>query len=94
MRITISGEFLHAAPNAAHLGRRNASHAGASDEHGDAAWLFNRSLIGDPVVTTGSSRGIEYGNSYSDWNMSYAQYKKGPRSWPARSGFPRAGSAL
>jgi lipoprotein-anchoring transpeptidase ErfK/SrfK len=78
MRITISGEFLHAAPwNAAHLGRRNASHGCVGMSTGDAAWLFNRSLIGDPVVTTGSSRGIEYGNGYSDWNMSYAQYKKG-----------------
>ena len=78
MRITTSGEFLHAAPwNAAHLGRRNASHGCVGMSTGDAAWLFNRSLIGDPVVTTGSSRGIEYGNGYSDWNMSYAQYKKG-----------------
>lgn len=78
MRITISGEFLHAAPwNAAHLGRRNASHGCVGMSTADAAWLFNRSLIGDPVVTTGSSRGIEYGNGYSDWNMSYAKYKKG-----------------
>jgi lipoprotein-anchoring transpeptidase ErfK/SrfK len=78
MRITISGEFLHAAPwNAAHLGRRNASHGCVGMSTGDAAWLFNRSLIGDPVVTTGSSRRVEYGNGYSDWNMSYAQYKKG-----------------
>jgi len=77
MRITLSGEFLHAAPwNAAHLGRRNASHGCVGMSTGDAAWLFSRSLIGDPVVTTGSSRGIEYGNGYSDWNMSYAQYKK------------------
>ena len=78
MRITTSGEFLHAAPwNAAHLGRRNASHGCVGMSTGDAAWLFNRSLIGDPVVTTGSSRGIEYGNGYSDWNMSYAKYEKG-----------------
>jgi lipoprotein-anchoring transpeptidase ErfK/SrfK len=78
MRITISGEFLHAAPwNAGNFGRRNASHGCVGMSTGDAAWLFNRSLIGDPVVTTGSSRGVEYGNGYSDWNMSYAQYKKG-----------------
>jgi lipoprotein-anchoring transpeptidase ErfK/SrfK len=78
MRITISGEFLHAAPwNAGNFGRRNASHGCVGMSTGDAAWLFNRSLIGDPVVTTGSSRGIEYGNGYSDWNMSYAEYKKG-----------------
>ena len=78
MRITSSGEFLHAAPwNAAYFGRRNASHGCVGMSTGNAAWLFSRTLIGDPVVTTGSSRGMEYGNGYSDWNMPYAQYKKG-----------------
>jgi lipoprotein-anchoring transpeptidase ErfK/SrfK len=78
MRITTSGEFLHAAPwNAAYLGRRNASHGCVGMSTANAAWLFNRTLIGDPVITTGSSRGMEYGNGYSDWNMSYAKYKKG-----------------
>ena len=78
MRITMSGEFLHAAPwNAAHFGRRNASHGCVGMSTGDAAWLFNRTLIGDPVITTGTSRGMEYGNGWSDWNMSYAKYKKG-----------------
>jgi lipoprotein-anchoring transpeptidase ErfK/SrfK len=78
MRITSSGEFLHAAPwNAGYFGRSNASHGCVGMSTGDAAWLFNRTLIGDPVITTGSSRGTEYGNGYSDWNMSYAKYKKG-----------------
>ena len=78
MRITSSGEFLHAAPwNAAYFGRRNASHGCVGMSTGDAAWLFSRTMIGDPVVTTGTSRRIEHGNGYSDWNMSYAQYKKG-----------------
>jgi lipoprotein-anchoring transpeptidase ErfK/SrfK len=78
MRITSSGEFLHAAPwNAAYFGRRNASHGCVGMSTGDAAWLFSRTLIGDPVVTTGTSRRTEDGNGYSDWNMSYTQYKKG-----------------
>jgi lipoprotein-anchoring transpeptidase ErfK/SrfK len=78
MRITNSGEFLHAAPwNAAYFGRRNASHGCVGMSTANAAWLFNRTLIGDPVITTGSSRGVEYGNGYSDWNVSYAKYKKG-----------------
>ena len=59
------------------FGRRNASHGCVGMSTGDAAWLFNRSLIGDPVVTTGTSRGMEHGNGYSDWNVSYAKYKKG-----------------
>jgi lipoprotein-anchoring transpeptidase ErfK/SrfK len=78
MRITQSGEFLHAAPwNAGNFGRRNASHGCVGMSTGNASWLFNRTLIGDPVVTTGTSRHMEYGNGYGDWNMSYAQYKKG-----------------
>jgi len=78
MRITSSGEFLHAAPwNAGNFGRRNASHGCTGMSTGDAAWLFNRVLIGDPVITTGSSRGMEPGNGYGDWNLSYAQYAKG-----------------
>ena len=78
MRITSSGEFLHAAPwNAGHFGRRNASHGCVGMSTRDASWLFHHTLIGDPVVTTGTSRRVEHGNGYSDWNISYAQYKKG-----------------
>jgi lipoprotein-anchoring transpeptidase ErfK/SrfK len=78
MRITSSGEFLHAAPwNAGYFGRSNASHGCVGMSTANAAWLFSRTLIGDPVITTGSSRGMEYGNGYSDWNISYAKYKKG-----------------
>ena len=78
MRITSSGEFLHAAPwNAGNFGRRNASHGCTGMSTSNAAWLFNRVLIGDPVITTGSSRGMEPGNGYGDWNVPYAKYKKG-----------------
>jgi lipoprotein-anchoring transpeptidase ErfK/SrfK len=78
LRITNSGEFIHSAPwNAAHFGRRNASHGCTGMSNRDAAWMYGNTLIGDPVVTTGSNRRVEDGNGYSDWNLSYAQYKKG-----------------
>jgi lipoprotein-anchoring transpeptidase ErfK/SrfK len=78
IRITNSGEFLHSAPwNAAYFGRRNASHGCVGMSNGNAAWLYTHTLIGDPVITTGSSRRVEDGNGWSDWNLSYAQYKKG-----------------
>lgn len=78
MRVTWSGEFLHAAPwNAAYLGRTNASHGCVGMSTANAAWLFNRVQIGDPVVTTGSSRGLEKGNGYTDWDVSWSQYQKG-----------------
>jgi lipoprotein-anchoring transpeptidase ErfK/SrfK len=78
LRITNSGEFLHSAPwNAAHFGRRNASHGCTGMSNGNAAWLYSNTLIGDPVITTGTNRRVEDGNGYSDWNLSYKQYKKG-----------------
>lgn len=78
MRITNTGEFLHAAPwNAGNMGVRNASHGCVGMNTADAAWLFNTVNIGDPVVTTGSSRGLEKGNGWTDWDVSYAQFSKG-----------------
>ena len=78
MRITNSGEFLHSAPwNAAVFGRRNASHGCVGMSTSNAAWLIHNSMIGDPVVTTGSDRGIEPGNGFSDWNASFKEYAKG-----------------
>ena len=78
LRITNSGEFLHSAPwNAAHLGRRNASHGCVGMTVRDSQWLYENTLIGDPVVTTGTSRGLEQGNGYADWDISYERYAKG-----------------
>ena len=78
MRITNSGEFLHAAPwNSGNFGRRNASHGCVGMSTGNARWLFDQVLIGDPVITTGSRRRVELGNGYADWNLSYPQYAKG-----------------
>ena len=78
MRITNTGEFLHAAPwNAGNMGVRNASHGCVGMNTSDAAWLFNTVKIGDPVVTTGSSRGLEKGNGWTDWDVSYSQFSKG-----------------
>jgi len=78
LRVTSSGEFLHAAPwNAAYLGRVNASHGCIGMSTPNGAWLFNLTKIGDPVVTTGSSRELEDGNGYTDWDLSWAQYQKG-----------------
>jgi lipoprotein-anchoring transpeptidase ErfK/SrfK len=78
LRITNSGEFLHSAPwNAGNFGRRNASHGCTGMSTADAGWLYERTLVGDPVVTTGTSKSMELGNGYGDWNESYKQYAKG-----------------
>lgn len=78
MRITNSGEFLHAAPwNVANMGIRNSSHGCIGMNTADAQWLFNAVNIGDPVVVVGTDRGLEKGNGWTDWDVSYAQFAKG-----------------
>jgi lipoprotein-anchoring transpeptidase ErfK/SrfK len=78
MRITYSGEFLHAAPwSVAYQGNSNVSHGCTGMSTANAAWLYNSSLVGDPVVFTGSDRGMTLDNGYGDWNESFKEYKQG-----------------
>jgi lipoprotein-anchoring transpeptidase ErfK/SrfK len=78
MRITNSGEFLHSAPwSVGSQGVANVSHGCTGMSVANSRWLIENSLIGDPVVTTGSDRGIEPGNGYTDWNASFKEYAKG-----------------
>ena len=78
MRVTNSGEFLHAAPwSVASQGRANVSHGCVGMSTANAARLYAMSRIGDPVVVTGTTRGIEPGNGWTDWNRSWARWKAG-----------------
>ena len=78
MQITASGEYLHAAPwNASRFGRSNSSHGCVGMSTSNAIWLYNRVRAGDPVITTGSDKELYQGNGYAEWNISYAQFKKG-----------------
>ncbi len=78
MRITNSGEFLHSAPwSTGSQGVANVSHGCTGMSVANSRYLIQNTLIGDPVVTTGTSRGIEPGNGYTDWNASFKEYKKG-----------------
>ena len=77
MRVTYTGEFIHAAPwSVGSQGSANVSHGCIGMSTEDAAWLYERSSVGDVVITTGSDRTIEYGNGYTDWDISYADYKE------------------
>jgi lipoprotein-anchoring transpeptidase ErfK/SrfK len=76
MRLTYSGEFLHAAPwSTGSQGRANVSHGCTGMSTADAKWLFDNSKVGDVVIYKNSSRGLESGNGYTAWNMSYSRWK-------------------
>jgi lipoprotein-anchoring transpeptidase ErfK/SrfK len=78
MRETYSGEFIHAAPwSVGSQGSENVSHGCIGMSPEDAAWLFSRSSVGDIVVVTGTDRELEEGNGWTDWNVSWAQYREG-----------------
>jgi len=79
MRITSSGEFLHAAPwSVAAQGRQNVSHGCVGMSPADARWLYQHSSIGDVVEVVGSRRALEPGNGWTDWNVSWREWRSGP----------------
>jgi lipoprotein-anchoring transpeptidase ErfK/SrfK len=77
-RITWSGQFIHAAPwSEGKQGHTNVSHGCVNVSEKMGAWLFNRTLMGDVIKVSGTEEKLKDGNGWTDWNMSYAEYKKG-----------------
>ena len=78
MRVTHSGEFLHAAPwSVGSQGVTNVSHGCVGMSTENAAWLFGISKRGDVVKTVNSGRPLDFGNGWTDWDISYKDYKEG-----------------
>ncbi|MGI8900083.1 MAG: Ig-like domain-containing protein [Nocardioides sp.] len=78
MRVTYSGEFLHAAPwSLASQGRANVSHGCVGMSTGDARWVYGLSNRGDVVEVTGTDRRMTLTNGYGDWNASFDDYRQG-----------------
>lgn len=78
MRLTYSGEFIHAAPwSVGYQGNSNVSHGCTGMSTDNAAWLFNMSRRGDVVEYTGSDKPMTLDNGYGDWNESYKTYEQG-----------------
>lgn len=78
MRLTNSGEFIHAAPwSVASQGNANVSHGCTGMSTADASWLYSRSHRGDVVKFVGSSRPLEDRNGWTDWNTSWKKWVAG-----------------
>jgi lipoprotein-anchoring transpeptidase ErfK/SrfK len=79
MRLTWSGEYVHAAPWSEWAqGKQDVSHGCTNVSMVNGKWLFENSLVGDPVVTTGTSRAMESGNGWGGgWNLGWADWKAG-----------------
>ncbi|GAB2596936.1 hypothetical protein Aab01nite_72390 [Paractinoplanes abujensis] len=77
-RITWSGQFIHAAPwSEGKQGKVNVSHGCVNVSEKMGAWLFDRTMMGDPITVSGTEEKLKNGNGWTDWNMSWEEYKKG-----------------
>ena len=78
MRLTYSGEFIHAAPwSVGSQGNANVSHGCTGMSTEQARWLYGISKRGDVVEYTGTDRPMTFTNGYGDWNQSFTQFAKG-----------------
>ena len=78
LRLTYSGEFLHAAPwSVSSQGHANVSHGCTGMSDANAKWMYDNSQVGDVVVYVGSKRPLEPGNGYTAWNTSFATWASG-----------------
>ncbi|MER8230579.1 Ig-like domain-containing protein [Streptomyces sp. NPDC101490] len=79
-RVTWSGEYVHAAPwSVGSQGVENVSHGCVGMSTGNAAWFYETVRPGD-IVKTVNSWGEEmdtFGNGFGDWNMPWADWRKG-----------------
>ena len=75
MRVTNSGEFVHAAPwSAGSQGRANVSHGCIGMSTSNAEWLFSQTNLGDVVEVVGTGVPQNLGNGITVWNEPWEEW--------------------
>lgn len=78
MRLTWTGEFVHAAPwSTGSQGRANVSHGCTGMSTANAKWLMDNSKVGDVVHFVNGSRKLEQDNGWTAWNVPFEEWTKG-----------------
>ena len=76
MRVTWTGEFIHAAPwSVGSQGKANVSHGCVGLSTDNAGWLYESTSIGDVVEFTGSDRKMEPSEGMGVWLYSWEDWK-------------------
>jgi lipoprotein-anchoring transpeptidase ErfK/SrfK len=77
-RMTWGGEFIHAAGwSVGDQGRRNVSHGCVNISPENAAWLFARTHVGDPITVRGTGVPLAPGNGWTVWDLPWSRYVHG-----------------
>jgi lipoprotein-anchoring transpeptidase ErfK/SrfK len=78
VRITWSGEYLHAAPwSVGAQGSSNVSHGCVNMSPSDAETYYGMVVPGDPVKVIGSSRAATWDNGWTMWAKNWKQWLRG-----------------
>jgi lipoprotein-anchoring transpeptidase ErfK/SrfK len=77
-RLTWSGQYIHSAPwSVGDQGHRNVSHGCVNLSPSNAKWMFDKTLIGDPITVRGTGDKLVPGNGWTPWNLSWKDFVKG-----------------
>ena len=75
MRVTYSGEFVHAAPwSVGSQGRANVSHGCIGMSTSNGQWLYDQTLVGDVVEVSGTGNVQNLGNGITVWNETWPSW--------------------
>jgi lipoprotein-anchoring transpeptidase ErfK/SrfK len=78
VRVTNSGEFVHAAPWNSQIGRANLSHGCTNLSAADAKWFYRFSRLGDVVrYPNAPGRAMPVWDGLGDWNVSWPEWRAG-----------------
>ncbi len=80
VRISNSGEYVHGAPwSVGSQGNSNVSHGCVNISPSNAQWYKDETLIGDPIILTGSPRPLETTNGWGHWQPKWSEWLKWSR---------------
>lgn len=85
VRISDTGEYVHGAPwSVGSQGNSNVSHGCINISPSNAQWFKDTTLIGDPIIVSGSPRTLDPTNGWGYWQESWPEWLR----WSGlRSGF-------
>jgi lipoprotein-anchoring transpeptidase ErfK/SrfK len=80
VRVTHSGEYVHAAPwSTGSQGAANVSHGCVGMSTGNAQWFYDTVRAGDivKVVNSNGDMMAPFGNGFGDWNLTWKKWRQG-----------------
>ncbi|MGX1561577.1 Ig-like domain-containing protein [Streptomyces sp. NPDC055506] len=80
VRVTNSGEYVHAAPwSVGSQGAANVSHGCTGMSTENAAWFYDTVREGDivKVINSGGDTMAPFGNGFGDWNLDWQKWRTG-----------------